>query len=147
MNATATTSKPVTAVQVAAFLKRYCPGQRQKPWARDRIVPWVAWFMSLGTCLVITDDADKIRGVVLGRFITDLADGPNGHFKNTPGAPIGWVDAIVAKHPAVMPQLIAIAISKWPHVEHFAGSVFLRGGELRMFPKATFNRFFGVTQP
>jgi hypothetical protein len=136
-----TATKPVTAVQVAAFLKRHLRNVRA--WPREKIVPWVTWFFRVDRVLVITDEQDRIRGVALGRFVDAVEDVHGRGLFDVPAGRVLWVDAIATSHEAAMRQLVALLPMKYGHRETVAGEVFSRAGELRMFPMKTLNRFFG----
>lgn len=135
--------KPVTAVQIAAFLKRHL--RHVRDWPRDKIVPWVAWFVAHDRIITLTDDADRLRGVALGRFVQSVADVRGRALFDEPAAPVVWIDAIAVNHPAALPQLVALLPRKYGRRLAVAGECFFRDGELRMFPMKTLQRFFGGT--
>jgi len=133
--------QPVTAVQVAAFLKRHLRNVRA--WPREKIVPWVAWFLRADRALVLTDDAQRICGVALGRFVPAVGEVHGRGLYDVPAAPVLWVDAIATSHAAALPQLVGLMAIKYGPREIVAGECFSRDGELRMFPMKTLQRFFG----
>lgn len=133
--------RPVTAVQIAAFLKRHLPQARL--WPREKLLPWVTWFVRADRAVVVTDARDRIVGVALGRFI-ERTEGVAGRpLYDLPTAPGVWVDAIAARDPAAMPQIVAALTTKYAGREWVAGEAFSRNGERRMFPIKTLQRFFG----
>lgn len=140
-----TPPKPITAVQVAAFLKRHLRNVRD--WPRRKIVPWVAWFMRMDRALVITDDQDRVCGVALGRFVHDVEKVRDEGLYDEKDGPVVWVDAIATRHAVAMPQLVALLSIKYGQRQFVAGECFSRDGELRMFPMKTLNRFFGGLKP
>lgn len=140
-----TPPQPVSAVQVAAYLKRHLRNVRA--WPRDKIVPWVAWFLRADRALVLTDEANRIRGVALGRFVPTVEAVRGRGLFDVPTAPVLWVDAIATSHQVAMPRLVALLANKYGPRELVAGECFSRDGELRMFPMATLQRFFGGLKP
>lgn len=141
---TTTATKPVTAVQVAEFLRSHLP--QAGTLLPDEIVPWVAWFLRADRALVLTDEQDKICGVALGRFVHAAEDARKApQLFDVPTGRVLWVDAIATTQAAAMPQMLAIMAKKYGPRETVAGECFSRAGELRMFPMKTLTRFFGVT--
>lgn len=134
--------KPVTAVQVAAYLKRHLPNVRA--WPRSQIVPWVAWFLRADRALVLTDEQERIRGVALGRFVASVDEVQGRGLYDLPTGRVLWIDAIATSHAEAMPHLLRLLASKYGPRDLVAGRCFSRAGELRMFPLQTLNRFFGA---
>lgn len=132
---------PVNAVQVAAFLKRHLRYMRD--WPRAQLVPWVAWFLQQDRALVLTDEANRICGVALGRFVRTIEDAKGPTLRDWPEGNVAWVDALATRHRAALPQLVALLPHKYGPRTLVAGECFFRAGELRMFPMKTLNRFFG----
>jgi hypothetical protein len=141
----APTPQPVTAVQVAAFLKRHLRNVRD--WPRAKIVPWVAWFLRADRALVLTDEGNRICGVALGRFVPAVGEVHGRGLYDVPTGPVLWVDAIATCRAAAMPHLVALLVIKYGPREIVAGECFSRDGELRMFPMKTLQRFFGGPKP
>jgi hypothetical protein len=137
--------QPLTAVQIAAFLKRRLPEARD--WAREKIVPWVAWYLRQEMVLVLTDDAGHIRAAALGRQVPGAAAARGHGLHHTPGAPLLWIDAIATTHPTALAQLLAHLPRKCPGATAVGGQVFSRKGELRMFPVGFLQRYFGERTP
>lgn len=141
MNAVAPV-KPITAAAVAVFVRAHLP--EAATWPEEKILPWVSWFMRKDRALVVTDDADEIAGVALGRFISRTEEVEGHALYDEPAGRILWIDGIVAKRPEVIPQMLRILAAKWGDRDFVAGLCFLRSGELRMFPMKHLTRFFGT---
>lgn len=133
---------PVTAVQVAAYLKRHL--RQVRDWPRSRLLAWVAWFMQRDRALILLDGRDRICGVALGRFVpAPLSKAEGRILHDEPAARLLWIDAIAAHRPEAVPQMLRLLAANWGDREAVAGECFNRDGELRMFPMKTLNRFFG----
>ena len=135
--------KPIGTAEVAAFLRDYLP--ECHGWTDEKLHPWVQWYQRHDRALVITDEADQIVGVALGRFIHDATNAAHDGLFDEAGAPILWVDAIVARRREVIGHMLTILSHKWGTPTTVAGLCFSRARELRMFPIKQLTRFFGTS--
>jgi len=139
---TTATVKPVSTAQIAAFLRAFLP--ECADWTDAKLLPWVQWYLRKDRAVVITDQDNQIVGVALGRFVHDARKAPTDGLFDEAGAPILWIDAIVARHRAVIGQMLQILSTKWGTPLIVAGLCFSRARELRMFPIKQLTRFFGT---
>jgi hypothetical protein len=134
-----TPAKALTVVQVAAFIKRHFRDCRKD--RREDLVHWVGWHMQRQLIVTIADEAGKLVGVALGRFLRNAEEGAQPWVTHEHGE-IAWVDVVVAKRPEVMPMLVAETMRRWSHCRIVGGNIFKRAGELRMFPINRLKTFY-----
>lgn len=120
-----------TMIQIAAFLKRYCPGLRSVP--RTGLLWKIEWYFRDGRTATITENG-RIVAVCLARCVESVDRARAEIYYHDEQAPLVWIEHIVSRHPRGIELLMANARERFGQREALAGDVFLRDGELRMLP-------------
>jgi hypothetical protein len=102
----------------------------------------IGWHQAVGKILTVVDEAGRLCGVALGRFINSPEQGPQNYVHYEDGKLV-WVDVIACRRREAIALMVAEMIRRWGQREAIGGNVFNRAGELRMFPMNRLQQFFG----
>ena len=83
----------MTAVEVAAFIKRHWKPARS--WPRSALVPWVQWYMD-DDRLVTVKRGDKMIGLCMGRILP-APEAHVDHYIHDEYSTLLWIDLFISQ--------------------------------------------------